>query len=480
MGINLGDAIADGTDLHGDAVNIAARLQAECPPSGICVSRSVRDHVHGRLGLEFEELGALTLKNIARPVEAFLIKPEAGRMAPLAPPDKPALAVLPFNNMSGDPEQEYFVDGSVEDIITALSRLEWLFVIARNSSFTYKGRAVDVRKVGQELGVRYVLEGSVRKATNRVRITGQLIDATSGAHLWADRFDGSLDDVFDLQDRVTETVAGTIEPRLQRAEIERAKQKSTQHLSAYDYYLRGMARYYERTKASNEAATDLFIKAVECDPEYGMAAECISERKAEGWITEPEREIADGLGWARRAVAVGKDDATALRSAGFALAYLGGETDYGLALIERACVLNPNMANAWCVAGYVQTHLGQPERGIASLERAMRLSPLDPSLEIFYRGVARAYFFTGCFEKAVTWAERALHEMPGSPHALRTLTAAYALAGNLSEAQRVMTLLREAQPLFRLSNAKETLAPYRRTQDIEIMLDGLRLARLPE
>ena len=277
VGINLGDAIADGTDLHGEAVNVAARLQAECPPGGICVSRSVRDHVYGRLDLAFEELGPLNLKNIARPVEAFLVRPDATTgqttVAPmftrsnsdrrtvrptLSLPDKPALAVLPFENMSGDPEQDYFVDGLVEDIITALSRLDWMFVIARNSSFTYKGRAVDVRRVGQELGVRYVLEGSVRKVSNRVRITGQLVEATAGAHLWGDHFDGSLDDVFDLQDRVTETVAGAIEPRLQRAEIERAQLKSTQDLSAYDFYLRGMAFFYRMTKESLQTAMELF------------------------------------------------------------------------------------------------------------------------------------------------------------------------------------------------------------------------------
>jgi TolB-like protein/cytochrome c-type biogenesis protein CcmH/NrfG len=399
-------------------------------------------------------------------------------------PDRPAIVVLPFDNMSGDPEQEYFADGLSEDITTALARLDWLFVIARNSAFTYKGRVVDVRQVGQELGVRYVLEGSVRKAANRVRITGQLIDTATNAHLWADHFDGSLDDVFDLQDRVTESVAGVIEPRLQRAEIERTKLKPTHDLGAYDYFLRGMARFYENTKEGNAASLALFARAIECDPDYpaalGMAAECISERKGEGWIVEPDREIAEGLRWARRAVAVGQNDSTALYLAGFALAYLGGETETGLALIERSCTLNPNMAVAWGFAGYVQTHLGEPDRAIVSLERAIRLSPLDPSLEVFIRGVARAHLVAERYDEAVSWAERALREKRSSPHALRTLAAAHGLAGNVVEAERVMTMLRQAQPSFRLSNARDTLAPYRRSQDIEKILDGLRIAGLPE
>jgi TolB-like protein/class 3 adenylate cyclase len=246
VSINIGDAIADGTDLHGDAVNVAARLQAECPPGGICVTRSVRDHVHGRLDLTFEALGTLNLRNISRPVDAFLVRLGAATETKIfagphnpAPPDRPSIAVLAFQNMSGDPEQAYFADGIVEEIITALSRVPSFFVVARNSSFAYKGKSPDVRQVGQELGARYVLEGSVRKAASRVRITGQLIDATSGTHLWADRFEGDLADVFELQDQVTISVVGAIAPRIRRAEIGRALHKSTENLAAYDLVLRG-------------------------------------------------------------------------------------------------------------------------------------------------------------------------------------------------------------------------------------------------
>jgi adenylate cyclase len=285
MGINVGDVIVEGDDIFGDGVNVAARLEALAEPGRICVSATVHEHVAEKLPIGFADLGEHVVRNIARPVHVFRIET---RIEPktvsatdppptqLVLPDKPSIAILPFQNMSGDPEQEYFADGIVEDITTALSRFRWLFVIARNSSFTYKGRAVDVKQVGRELGVRYVLEGSVRKGGNRVRITGQLIDAGTGAHLWADRFDGDLADVFELQDQVTESVVGTIAPKLEQAEIERAKRKPTESLDAYDYFLRGMAAFYQFNKKANEEALALFTRATELDPNfasaYGMAA----------------------------------------------------------------------------------------------------------------------------------------------------------------------------------------------------------------
>src|ERR1700746_2895262 len=279
MGINLGDIIKDRRDIYGDGVNIAARLEALAEPGGICVRRVVRDQVRDKLAFSFDDMGEQQVKNIARPIRVHRIllgeKPDrsdpatgAAADSPLALPDKPSIAVLPFQNMSGDPEQEYFADGMVEEIITALSRIHWLFVIARNSSFTYKGQAVDVKQVGRELGVRYVLEGSVRKASNRVRITGQLVDATTGAHVWANRFDGALDDIFDLQDQVTASVVGAIEPRLQQAEIERAERKPTESLDAYDYFLRGMSAFHEWTRDANNKALALFSKAIDLDPNY--------------------------------------------------------------------------------------------------------------------------------------------------------------------------------------------------------------------
>jgi TolB-like protein len=301
IGINLGDVLIEGDDILGDGVNIAARLEGIAEPGGICISASAYDHVRGKVDAEFADLGEQGLKNIARPVRVFRVHfgGTAATARPALPlPDKPSIAVLPFQNMSGDPEQEYFADGIVEEIITALSRLRQLFVIARNSSFTYKGRAVDVKQVGRELGVRYVLEGSVRRAANRVRITGQLVDASTGAHLWADRFDGELEDIFDLQDRVTASVVGAIAPKLEQAEIERAKRKPTDSLDAYDYYLRGLASFYRGTKRATSEALQLLYLAIDLDPDfapaYGMAAFCYVIRNSNNWKTARQREHGDG------------------------------------------------------------------------------------------------------------------------------------------------------------------------------------------
>jgi TolB-like protein len=297
-------------------------------------------------------------------------------------PDRPSIAILPFQNISADPEQEYFADGMADEIITALSRFPSLFVIARNSSFTYKGRAVDVKQVARELGVRYVLEGSVRRAGSRVRFTGQLIDATTGGNIWADRFDGALEDVFDLQDQVTARAVGAIEPRLQRAEIERAGRKPTESLDAYDYFLRGMASFHLFTKDSLLEAARLFVRATELDPNYaspyGMASWSGALRNSYGWMVDRESEIADAVRHARRAVAVGKDDPTALWSGGLSLAYMGKEVEAGAAYIDRALILNPNSAASWNASGWVRTYLGESVSAIEHFERAMRLNPLDP------------------------------------------------------------------------------------------------------
>src|SRR5262245_3054723 len=299
-------------------------------------------------------------------------------------PDKPSIAVLPFQNLSGDPEQEYFADGVVEDIISALSCKRWLFVIARNSSFVYKGRTVDVKQVGRELGVRYILEGSVRKAANRVRITGQLIDAATGAHLSADRFDGDLEDIFDLQDRITASVVEAIAPKLEQAEIERAKRKPTENLDAYDYFLRAMASFYQRNRDANDEALRLFYKAIEVDPDfataYGMVAWCYGWRNLSGWANDRVREVAEGAELAWRATELGKDDAVALARSGHALALLIGHLDSGVAFIDRALSLDPNLARGWYASGWVRVYRGEPELAIDHQARAMRLSPLDPTL----------------------------------------------------------------------------------------------------
>ena len=297
-------------------------------------------------------------------------------------PERPSIAILPFANLSNDPEQEYFADGVVEDITVAVSRIEWLLVIARNSSFTYKGRAVDVKQVGRDLGVRYVLEGSVRKIAGRVRITAQLIDASTGAHLWADRFDGALENIFGLQDEVSNSVVGTVARKLEQSEIVRATTKPTANLDAYDYHLRGKAHVYVWTRRSINDALRLFYKAIELDPHYasayGMAAWCYTRRKAHAWVTDPEQETAETARVARRAVELAKDDAVALCTGGFALARVVGDLDAGAAFIDRALKVNPNLAIAWLTSGWLRAYLGEPDLSIKHLGHAMRLSPLDP------------------------------------------------------------------------------------------------------
>jgi adenylate cyclase len=495
VGVNVGDIIIDGDDIHGDGVNIAARLQELAPPGGICVSRTVRNEVRDKLPFSFEDLGEQAVKNIARPLRVFRVSSGApgasggrtgagpGRPA-LSLPDKPSIAVLPFQNLSGDPEQEYFADGMVEDIIGGLSRIGWLFVIARNSSFTYKGKTVDVKQVGRELGIRYVLEGSVRKAGSRVRITGQLVDATTGGHIWTDRFDGALEDVFDLQDRVTASVVGAIEPRLQQAEIERAGRKPTESLDAYDYFLRGMASLHLITRDSLLEARRLYQRATELDPNYaspyGMAARCIQLNRVNGWLTDPDRETADAVKLARRAAALGRDDPTALWSSGHSLASLAGELETGAAHVERALALNPNLAAAWSASGWVRMLLGEPVDAIKRFERAMRLSPspLDPLAYYAYAGMGAAHFFAGHYDEAASWARKAIHEQPNWAPALRIAAQAYALSDRIVEAREVMARLREIDPALRLSNL--FAPPFRRPEDLASFTEGLRKAGLPE
>jgi len=398
-------------------------------------------------------------------------------------PDKPSIAVLSFLNLSGDPEQEYFADGMVDDIISALSRIRWLFVVARNSSFTYKGRAVDVKQVGRELGVRYVLEGSVRKAANRVRITGQLIDATTGGHLWADRFEGTLGDIFDLQDQLTENVVGAIAPQLERAEIERAKQKPTKSLDAHDYHLRGMANLHRGTRESIDEALAQFYHALQLDPDFAsahaMAAWCHFWRKVNGWMIDRPQEIAEGARLARRAVELGRDDAVALTRSGHALAHLAGDLDGGIALIDRALVLDPNLASAWFLGGFLRVWHGEPDSAIEYFARAMRLSPLDPEMYRMQAGMAVAHLFAGRFDAASSWAEKAFRDLPSFLMVVGIIAASHALAGRTDEARRAMNHLRQLDSTLRISNLEDWL-PIRRSEDLAAFTDGLRRAGLPE
>jgi adenylate cyclase len=407
IGVNLGDVVVEGDgDLLGDGVNVAARLERLCEPGGVLVSGTIYDHLQGKLaGVPLEFAGERQVKNIERPVRTYRMvlggaRPPERPALPL--PDKPSLAVLPFDNLSGEAEQGYFADGIVEDIITALSRTKWLFVIARNSSFTYRGRAVDVRQVGRELGVRYVLEGSVRKAGERVRITGQLIDALSGAHLWAEHFEGILADVFELQDRVAEGVAGAIEPTLRGAEIERARRKPTESLGAYDLYLRALPHLVTPTAESNREARRLLDQALALDPDYAVALgfKAWSHLHAylHSWAGEGEAERIAGEQAARRVLTLGQDDPTALAMGGFVLSLLAHDHEAGLAALSRAVTLNPNSALAFGASALVHCFAGDYDTAIEHAKRSLRLSPFDPLSFRPLIALANAYLFTKRYE----------------------------------------------------------------------------------
>jgi TolB-like protein/class 3 adenylate cyclase/tetratricopeptide (TPR) repeat protein len=495
IGIHVGDIIIDDDDIFGDGVNIAARLEGIADPGGICISDDAHRQIRGKTEIVYDDMGHQSLKNISEPMRAWRARPADAAVAITRPlkvdpppvaltlPDKPSIAVLPFANMSGDAEQEYFADGMVEDIITGLSRMTWLFVIARNSSFTYKGKAVDIKQVGRELGVRYVLEGSVRKAGNRVRITGQLIDASNGAHLWANRFDGDLEDIFDLQDEVTTSVIGAIAPKLEQAEIERAKRKPTEKLAAYDYFLRGMANIYQGTKEANLAALQNFQRAIEIDSDfataYGMCAYCYVWRKANGWMVDRERETAETEQLARKAARLGADDAVALCQAGFALAFVVGALDDGAALIDRALVLNPNLATAWRFNGYARVFLGEPELAIEHLNRAVRLSPLDPLIFIVQNGIVLAHFFAGRYDEALSWAQKTLRQNPNYAAAIIMAAVSAALAGREDEMRKAVGRLYEIDPKSGIANFSNVW-PLRRPEDLAAFEKGLRLTGLPE
>jgi len=484
IGINLGDIIIDEGDIFGDGVNVAARLEALAEPGGICVSRVVRDQVRDKLDFSFGDMGEQQVKNIARPVRAHRVVlgeglsssrrlTEAVPQPPLTLPDKPSIAVLPFQNMSGDPEQEYFADGMVEEIITALSRIRWLFVLARNSSFTYKGQAVDIKQVGRELGVRYVLEGSVRKAGGRVRITGQLIDAVTGTHLWADHFDGSMEDVFELQDKVASSVAGVIEPALHAAETARSAGRPTADLTAYDLYLRAYAAFWSSARQIPEAYR-LFEQAIERDPCYGpalgWAAVCCFRLISDGRSEDREADRLKGIDFARRALEVAGEDPGILATVAHALAYFGEDIGAMIALIDRALALNPNFARGWYISGVLRHWAGQPDIAIAHVEASLRLSPrarVGTSLTT----IGAAHMYSRRFDEAVPNLLLAIQEDASYPQPYRFLAACYAHMGRLDDAQKIVTRLRV------ITSAVIPDTSYlRNTEHRDLYLSGLRLA----
>ena len=480
VGIHLGDILIEGEDILGDGVNIAARLEGIAEPSGICISEDAFRQVRGKVETEFLDDGEQTLKNIARPVRVYRARPAsvpvsavpAATALPL--PDKPSIAVLPFQNMSGDPEQEYFVDGMVEEIITALSRIRWLFVIARNSSFTYKGQAVDLKQVGHELGVRYVLEGSVRKGGGRVRITAQLIEAETGAHLWADRFDDPLEDVFDLQDKVASSVAGVIEPALQAAEAARSVNRPTTDLTAYDLYLRAYAVAISSASRFPEALA-LMSQAIARDPNYGpalgYAAICHFRAVTDAWSKDPEADTRQAIDFARRALVFARDDPSAVIHAATVLAYFGEDIGSMIALVDRALTLNPSFARGWYISGGLRIWAGDLEAGIERIEAALRFSP---HTRVGYANplIGLAYILGGRFAEALPKLLLAIQE-DATPLSYRGLAVCYAHMGRLDDAREIVARLRN------LNAAAAVMQPYnylRKPEHRELMVAGLRLA----
>jgi len=490
MGINVGDIIIEDGDIFGDGVNIAARLEALAEPGGICLSAAAHEQVRDRLDLTFDDLGEQQVKNIARPVRTYAVALGAPSRAvqpatvPPPLPDKPSLVVLPFQNMTGDAEQEYFVDGMVEEITTAIARLPWLFVIARNSAFTYKGKPVDVKQVAQELGVRYVLEGSVRKAANRVRITGQLIDTATGAHIWADRFDGALDDIFDLQDQVASNVAGSIEPKLRQSEIERASRKPAANLTAYDLYLRALAQSYRYTEEGLAEAVALARQALAIDPSYAAAAAMVSVcrwmQRVQGWGALSAADVGEACRLARQALETERDDAETIWQAAMTLFRLAGETAMAAAALDRALALNPNAAHAWMARGNIHASRNQPEAAIEAIERARRLSPFDPFTFFYAFTNAVAHLGARRFDQAAEWADRALHDQPRLASALRLKVAALAYLGDLDQARAELSRLLAIDPKVTIAGYRTYAAHFLAPEVLELQIAGMRLAGMPE
>ena len=493
IGINVGDIIIDEDDIIGDGVNVAARVENECEPGGVCLSGNAFEQVRGKTGFVFDDLGERSLKNIDRPVRLYAVRSAASSppakmvrqvesARPLALPDKPSIAVLPFQNMSGDAEQEYFADGLVEDIITALSRFKGLFVIARNTSFTYKGKAFDIKQVGRELGVGYVLEGSVRRAGARLRITVQLIDGVSGAHLWAERFDGALDDVFELQDQVTQRVVGAIAPELDRAEIERVSRRRISNVDALTEYYRGLPHvHFPTSPERNDAALGHFRNAMTLDPSfapaYGAAASCFWWRRANRWPCDRAKDDAELLNFAERVKELGTDDALTLTSIGFGLFHNGVDCDGGIEMVDRAIRSNPNFAQAYVARGSLRVWDGASDTAIADFEQSMRLSPRDPFIFAAMSGLAFGHYNAGRYKDAAAWAERAVRAFPYFFSGLRTAIMCYVGAGRLEDAQRVMADCIRLNPAWRISTLdwNGVRAPEVRRK----MLDALIKAGLP-
>ncbi len=492
VGINVGDVVAEGNDLLGDGVNIAARLENICEPGGIILSDDAYRQVRDRLDVSWEDGGEHEVKNIARPIQVWhwatdqisqsvKAKPDTNALLPL--PDKPSIAVLAFDNMSGDPEQEYFSDGITEDIITALSRVGWFFVIARNSSFTYKGRAIDVRQVAEELGVRYILEGSVRKGGTRLRITAQLIEAATGNHTWADRYDGQIDDIFDFQDQVTESVVNAIEPKLRQSEISRSLQKRAKDLDAYDLFLRGLQHISVFEKSRNTQARTHFDAALAIDPQYVPALAygswCRAVSVIFNWSDDPVKENGRALKMARTALEISPEDATALRMAGFTFSIVQRDHGNGRALIDKSLAYDPNSALSWVSRAWTNLWDDRPGEAEADFEHAIRLNPLDPWAFQAASGMSYALVGLGRFEEALPWARKAAREMPSWITVQRGLAITLGHLGRDDEAKEVVREMLRIDPEFTISRFAASI-PFKEGLVQERVIEGMRKAGVPE
>lgn len=502
VGLHLGDVIVKDDDIYGDDVNVAARLEAQAPPAGIVVSRAVRDAVQTRLKVTLHPLGDLTLKNIVRPVRAFRVEwsaqdwpatdvlagttsgmPAAATMdAPRTSPEKASIAVLPFKNMTDDPEQDYFVDGLVEDITRALSRNSWLFVVACGSSFAYKGHALDARKIGRELNVRYVLVGSIRKAGNRLRIGGEVVDVVTGGSIWTDRYEGALEDVFDFQDSITSSVIAVIGPKVLHLEIARAQVKPTISLTAYDLCLRAFALIFKQTPDACLQALTLLNKAVEFDPNfssaYGLIASCYVDRAVLLGLVEEDRAAA--LEAARRAIETGRDNPDALARAGLCIAFLGERPQEGLQHLERALNLNPNSLAILRFAGFVYNQLGDHAKALAVYDRSIRLGSMDADAWGSYLGIAFVHFFARRFGESLRWIDKAFAERPDHPVVAFVKFAA--MAASDQPPDELQVFIRKwlgNRPPLPISAIRQRMSAFRQV-DVELLVDALRKAGLPE
>jgi adenylate cyclase len=490
IGIHVGDVMVRAGDLFGDGVNIAARLQALAQPGGVCVSGTTYEQVRKVLPVAFTDMGLQQVKNIEDPIRAYAAS-ELGEvirgaavaedsLRPLPLPEKPSIAVLPFQNMSGDPEQEYFADGMVEEIITALSRFKWLFVIARNSSFTFKGKAVDVKEVGRRLGVRYVLEGSVRKAAGKVRITGQLVDAVTGAHIWADRFERDLTDVFALQDEVTVAVVSAIQPKLLQTEIAMAARRRPENPTAYDFFLRATQQYYLTTREGVAETLRLAHRALELDPRFGlvaaMAGMCHMRNVYWGFAADPQFDRKEAVRLLRLALSLDDGDPETLARAAVISAYMVGDSESEIEMADRAVALNPNSFTAWNGRGHVYRIAGLPKEALRGFERAMRVSPVDPRLYLTFGGIGMALIELGRFDEAITAGKKAVRQNPSYALAYRLLASAFAHLGRDTDARGAAARVLETDPAFTIS---ELIARGGQSNS-KLFIEGLRKAGLPE